>query len=198
MYNQKKPSPSDLPTPKQLVRSTLIAACVACFLLVIAVLPGEYGYDLTGIGKMLGLKKMGEIKVQLKKESSSSNAGNQSAGETVPTTESTSALASSSRSDSIRVSLSPDQGAEIKMAMREGAQVSYQWVSSGLVNHDTHAEGSGRSISYSKGRQINSDKGVLVAAFDGKHGWFWRNRGNAPVEVTLHVIGEFRNLSRVK
>ena len=33
--------------------------------------------------------------------------------------------------------------------------------------------------------------GELVAAFTGNHGWFWRNRTDAPVTVTLRTGGEY-------
>lgn len=59
MYNDKMPTKDELPTPRQLVRATLIAAAVAVVLLFTAVLPGEYGWDPTGIGRVLGLTKMG-------------------------------------------------------------------------------------------------------------------------------------------
>jgi hypothetical protein len=39
---------------------------------------------------------------------------------------------------------------------------------------------------------------VLVAAFDGRHGWFWRNRGRQPVTVTLRTSGDYRDLKEVK
>ena len=56
------PTPGELPTAKQLNRATLIAAGVAAALLVTTVLPAEYGYDPTGIGRLLGLTPMGEMK----------------------------------------------------------------------------------------------------------------------------------------
>ena len=74
MYNDKMPSKAELPTPKQLVRATLVASAIAIVLLFAAVLPGEYGYDPTGIGRLLGLKKMGEIKKQLNAENRSNAA----------------------------------------------------------------------------------------------------------------------------
>lgn len=37
---------------------------------------------------------------------------------------------------------------------------------------------------------------VLVAAFDGAHGWFWRNRGNKIVTVTLRTNGAYEDLKR--
>ena len=40
---------------------------------------------------------------------------------------------------------------------------------------------------YGKGRNKTGDAGTLQAAFDGKHGWFWRNRGNSDVSVRLNT-----------
>ena len=50
---------------------------------------------------------------------------------------------------------------------------------------------------YGKGRFTPEDRGVLEAAFDGKHGWFWRNRTNKPVTVTLRTEGEYIAIKRV-
>ncbi len=68
MFNTNTPSPAELPTSAQLIRSTMIAAVVAAVLLVTVVLPAEYGNDPTGIGEILGLTEMGEIKTELAKE----------------------------------------------------------------------------------------------------------------------------------
>jgi NAD(P)-dependent dehydrogenase (short-subunit alcohol dehydrogenase family) len=56
----------------------------------------------------------------------------------------------------------------------------------------------GGKVSYSKGRSVPGDEGELVAAFDGNHGWFWRNRGSAPVTVKLTASGEFGTLKQAK
>jgi hypothetical protein len=37
----------------------------------------------------------------------------------------------------------------------------------------------------------------LVAAFDGKHGWFWRNRTGSEVTVTLKTEGDYAKIERV-
>lgn len=68
MFNADIPSRAELPSSKQLLRSTVIAAVTAAALLVTTVLPAEYGIDPTGIGRVLGLTEMGQIKVQLSKE----------------------------------------------------------------------------------------------------------------------------------
>ena len=57
------PSPDhELPSRRALGRAALIAAVVAVVVLVTAVLPAEYDVDPTGIGALLGLKEIGEVK----------------------------------------------------------------------------------------------------------------------------------------
>jgi hypothetical protein len=98
------------------------------------------------------------------------------------------------------VALAPGQGREIKLAMREGARVNFEWtVAGGVVNFDTHADRPGLSYhGYEKGQGRASQTGELVAAFDGMHGWFWRNRGRAPVTVTLRTRGDYQELKEIK
>ena len=81
--------------------------------------------------------------------------------------------------------------------MKEGEKALYAWtVEGGVVNYDTHGDGGGRSISYVKGRGVPEDKGELVAAFTGNHGWFWRNRGKEDVKVVLRTAGQYSALKR--
>lgn len=50
---------------------------------------------------------------------------------------------------------------------------------------------------YGKGRIETTKTGTLQAAFDGKHGWFWRNRSGAEVTFTLKTNGEYDKIKRV-
>ena len=68
MYNSETPLRAELPTSKQLTRSTMIAAVCAVALLATVVMPAEYGIDPTGAGRLLGLTEMGETKTRLIKE----------------------------------------------------------------------------------------------------------------------------------
>ncbi len=68
MYNTDLPNRAELPSNKQLLRSTIIAIIVAAVLLVTIVLPAEYGVDPTRVGRVLGLTQMGEIKMTLAEE----------------------------------------------------------------------------------------------------------------------------------
>lgn len=50
---------------------------------------------------------------------------------------------------------------------------------------------------YSKGRMTEKDKGVLEAAFQGKHGWFWRNRTENVVRLSLKTKGNYSEFKRI-
>jgi hypothetical protein len=223
MYNTDMPTRADLPSSAQLLRSTLIAAGVAAALLVTVVLPSEYGIDPTGAGRALGLTEMGEIKTQLAEEAEADRAKDQ-AGQTpaapvapaTPTPEQRSSLlgsifaqlvigsaqaqAPAAKSQQISVTLQPGEGTEVKADMKQGAKLTYSWkVEGGTVNHDTHgAAPGGKEVSYSKGRSVPGDEGEITAGFDGGHGWFWRNRGSAPVTVNLTATGDFGSLKQAK
>ena len=67
MFNTQKPSENDLPSSSQLLKSTIIALVVAGALLLCVVIPAEYGKDPTGVGELLGLKKMGKLKSDWRK-----------------------------------------------------------------------------------------------------------------------------------
>ena len=108
------------------------------------------------------------------------------------------AVASAGRSDEVSFTLAPGEGAEIKLVMRQGARVNYTWSSAGgPINFDAHGDAPGQSISYEKGRSVDADDGVLEAAFEGNHGWFWRNRGESDVTVTLRTDGDYIELKRL-
>jgi len=68
MHNAPKPKLEDLPTKAQLRRSSVIAGIGAAFISVAVYMPAELGQDPTGVGSLLGLTEMGEIKQQLKAE----------------------------------------------------------------------------------------------------------------------------------
>jgi hypothetical protein len=203
MYNNK-PLSSDLPTSRQLLRSTIIALIVAGSLLVTVVLPAEYAIDPTGIGRVLGLTEMGEIKGQLAEEAAidaAAAAPAQPAGDAPAKPDATAAVTGTAAGpwrDEMRVELAPDQGVEIKLAMNAGQKADFEWAAEGgVVNFDMHGDGGKEAISYEKGRGAASDEGVLEAAFDGNHGWFWRNRGQAPLSVVVRTRGEYAEMKRM-
>ena len=46
-------------------------------------------------------------------------------------------------------------------------------------------------------RAVTFDDGTLTAAYDGGHGWFWRNRTSKDVTVTLKVNGAYTSIKRM-
>jgi len=209
MYNSK-PLNTDLPSSRQLLRSTIIAFIVAVVLLVTVVLPSEYAIDPTGVGRMLGLTEMGEIKGQLAEEAAADAARDAAAAAAGQPASSISSAASSPAAtpavdttqwrDQMQVELAPGEGAEVKLSMTAGQKATFSWAAQGgVVNFDTHGDGGagGESTSYEKGRGVAADDGVLEAAFNGSHGWFWRNRGDSPVTITLRTAGDYTQIKRV-
>lgn len=202
------PNRAELPSKRKLVRSTLIAAASAAVILVTVVLPAEYGVDPTRIGGVLGLTEMGQIKQQLALESEQEtvtiadvmsetpDVSNIVAPE-VETLEET--IPAVSWSDETTVTLKPGEAAEVKLTMQQGDLAEYEWVTNqGHLNSDLHADGANKAfISYRKGRAETSDAGEITAEFEGSHGWFWRNRSDDVVDVTLRVRGTYTEIKRV-
>lgn len=229
MYNSETPLRAELPSSRQLLRSTVIAAVTAVVLLTTVVLPADYGIDPTGVGRVLGLTEMGEIKTRLAAEAKADAAATAATATTPATAPAAAAVPIASANaqsappappaaqaptpspapvttqagvtwrDEMSFTLAPGVGTEVKLKMKEGEKALYAWsVEGGVVNYDTHGDGGGRSISYVKGRAVPADQGELVAAFTGNHGWFWRNRGQADVKVTLRTGGTYSDIKHVK
>ncbi|WP_293677402.1 transmembrane anchor protein [uncultured Phenylobacterium sp.] len=203
MYDAERPLASELPSSARLLRSTAMAAGVAGVLLVTTVLPAEYAIDPTGIGRLLGLTQMGEVKVALAAEAELADAQPvpQSAPATALATAQVAAPAAGATPHpphEVSLTLAPNQAAEIKVEMRKGATIRYLWSTDGpRVNFDTHGDGAGiKYHGYAKGSEVRS-QGSLTAAFDGSHGWYWRNRSGQSATVTLRVDGDYIRVKRV-
>ncbi len=197
MHNSNIPTDRELPTTSQLIKSTIIAATVAILLLITIVLPAEYGIDPTKAGQLLGLKKMGEVKMSLAKEvEADQNKHTDKAPVQVPAV-SAKVPSVEVNSDTMSIILAPNQGKEIKAVMKAGKTVTYSWKSNGSkVNFDVHADSRKLKIDYHKYvKGVEAElQGSITAAFDGQHGWYWRNRTDSPVTITLEVSGECSDL----
>lgn len=201
MFNTNIPSENDLPSSSQLLRSTIVALFVAVMLLLCIIIPAEYGTDPTGIGALVGLKKMGEIKASLEQEALNENQNfdeyispNEEIRERVET--------SKGNKDVMEFVIAPDDAIEIKLEMKKGSIAKYKWeTQSGGLNYNLHGDGykgSQESTTYKKGRMTSSDNGEFKAEFDGYHGWFWRNRNSEAVTVILETDGQYIQIKRMK
>ncbi|SDY87472.1 hypothetical protein SAMN04515617_12634 [Collimonas sp. OK242] len=179
-----------LPTVPQLRKATGVAIVAATAILVAFVLPAEYGIDVTGIGKLLQIKKLNAEAPPSPAPLATASAG---AAEVtliksqMPFNESEMSLI-----------LQPNQGGEIKALMRQGEHFVYTWsAEGGKVTVDMHGErpNAGKEFTrYWKDKQQAGDQGSFVAPFDGIHGWFWRNHSDKPVTIKVKVSGFFEKL----
>jgi hypothetical protein len=193
------PSDQELPSTSKLIGSTVLAAVAAGVLLVTVVMPAEYGIDPTGIGNLIGLKKMGEIRVSLDKEAAEDKAKN--SGINPDATPKPVSVNSVIKNDEMQIKLAPNEGAEVKLAISKGNKVQYTWsTDGGKANFDTHADSEKLNIDYhpyGKGAE-QLKEGEIEAAFDGSHGWFWRNRTGSPITITLKTTGQYTDIKRLK
>lgn len=240
MFNAEIPARAELPSAAQLVKSTIIAIAAAAAILVTVVLPAEYSIDPTGIGRVLQLTQMGEIKKQLTIEAEmdrqkdrqqqapaasdrrsglpgflagllvspaaahpGGHDGDDDQNKVEPAAKPPVALAQSAptggKTDEVTFTLKPNEGREYKMTMLRGGVVQFSWrVDGGKVNYDMHGspKNGDKESSYKKASGVASDTGTLTAAYDGSHGWFWRNRGSSDVTITLKTTGAYTEIRR--
>lgn len=168
---------------RRILAATGIALVIALVVLIVAVLPAEYGIDPLGTGKALGLTAL---------------AGSEDAAAVSPSTlEAVRAGVNTPQSgalaqDTFTVELRPFEGVEYKYRVEQGGSMVYAWTASSDVGFDFHGEpdgaAAGFSESYGKGAG-RSAQGVFIAPTPGVHGWFWENIGSGRVTVTLTTSG---------
>ena len=191
--------PSNLPptahaSPAALAKATFGALAVAGAVLLLFVLPAESGIDPTGVGSAAGLKGMsaGEAKAATLAPASLQSA--------TPTQETIEAKVPW-REDEETIELAPHSGIEVKSHMSKGDSFVFRWESSGgPVKVDMHGEPPNAAddefTSYWIDKQSTGQAGTFVAPFDGNHGWYWRNKGDAPVTIKLHMSGYYPDIYR--
>ncbi len=153
----------------RILRATLLSLALALVTLFSVVLPAEYGWDPLGIGEALGLKGFSETPA---------NPLRYQDGDWV--------------TDYIQFTLSPFEAVEYKYRLEAGQVLQFSWRASGEVVYEMHAEPDGAADGYadtfSKSRG-DIEQGSYTAGYEGIHGWFWQNRGEQEVTVTLRAQG---------
>ena len=200
-----------LPTTARLLKSTALAVAVAGTLLVTAVLPAEYGIDPTGIGRMLGLSALADSEsspqstpasipvrtpagsqddVALLSQKASEAFGESKGQSLAPNAVS---LADGElRQDAMTVTLAPGKGTEVKSHMAAGAGMLFRWNATGDLAVDMHGERpdvKGAWTSYSVEAAQREARGTFTAPFEGTQGWYWQNRSDKPVTVSIEIVG---------
>lgn len=182
--------------------ATLVAAVVAAVILVVAVLPAEYGIDLLGTGKALGLTELAQASEKPAPAATDAAAIlpvlEPSTTGGAPTMKGTFiAQPGRYKIDSREIKLAAGEGMEIKYNMKKGAGMVYSWIASAPVFFEFHGapnvkpagkERTDYYETYELDDTVGKDQahGTFIAPSGGIQGWFWENR--SPNEVTLKLV----------
>ncbi len=184
-----------IPTATQLIRATVIALLAAVAILVVSVLPAEYGIDPTGLGERLGLvvlnqNEVGPDVVPVDAATVLAMSGGPAVGK----------AAGTFRAEEQSIVLRPYEGIELKADMNAGHAFVFSWdTEDGRDLYvDMHGEPRGASdeefVSYWKEQQQRAGQGTFTAQFDGTHGWYWQNMSDEDVTVNVRISGFYNKL----
>ena len=167
---------------KTLLKASAFAALFAVFIFFVAILPAEFGIDPTGLGKAMKL-------TQLSGQTSSAQAATTQADTTKQTL--------SAQEDSVDISIPAGKGLEYKFYLVSGDAMRYGWSTKGgeLLYFDFHGEPQGDTTGYFESYTIstaNNVRGSFTASFEGSHGWYWKNKGQTDIVVTLQTEGSYK------
>jgi hypothetical protein len=164
---------------RHILQAMAVALSVALLLLVIAILPAEYGVDPTGVGRAFGLLELyaaqGAVTDTL----------------TPPPEGPVFTRDDGYRTDRRTFVVSAYGTIEFKYALEQGATMLYQWTASDPVGFDFHTEPATNpdaGESFEKG-EAAAKQGAYVAPYAGIHGWYWKNNGDRDVTITLTSAG---------
>ena len=205
-----EPTPDwQAPSGKRIAVSVGISAAIAAVVLVVAVLPAEYGLDPTGIGKALGLTEL-HAPASRTIEVKDVIGGNERVREVeVPAFNEPVPLPNPAvhqaedrpiQTRTMTLTLKEGQQTEIKTVLQESKVIVYHWqTDGGLVYSDLHghdpAAGQEFFVRYREDQDGATEAtGSLVAPFAGEHGWYWLNIHDGPVTITLTVTGFYDDI----
>ena len=173
------PRESAPPPGRKLVLWVLGALIGAAVLLVLVVLPAEYGIDPTGFGGAIGLTGLG--------------GGESAAMADLPVAEGFHAGQSKTYlSETITVPVGAYEEVEVKYGLAEAATLLYSWTSDGAPLYvDMHGHPyndlDGTEVRYEELLEASEQHGAVRAPYGGMHGWYWRNETDQPATVSLQV-----------
>lgn len=201
-------------TKKTIIKAVVIALLTGGLLLITAVLPAEYGIDPFGTGKLFGFSRLYVSKdsttntvvadkiVQqkfplIKMEEAGSDPAikkPKEANNPAPVKQ------YAQREDSVQVIVKAGKGIEYKVKMLKYGSMKYEWTADhGTLFFDFHGEV--KEANSVKDKEVfyesytvaysNNMVGTFLAPFEGRHGWYFRNKGIKDILVTLRLKGQY-------
>lgn len=197
MTTKENRYPLPLYSPTYLIKACITAVFIASILLILVILPSEYNIDPTGIGKSLGLTDIAQASNPSTSTSLSTTNLTTSTNNTVETLNTIlqARHTSSVRSDTVDIIIPAKKGLEYKLLMDKFTHLEYEWRTDGSpLYFDFHGEPKGDKTGYFESFSITTSsqmKGSLTTPFTGSHGWYWKNKTNKPITVTLSTKGDY-------
>ncbi|MGH8174879.1 MAG: hypothetical protein ACREV5_01290 [Steroidobacter sp.] len=177
-------------SPTRLLASAGVALLCAVLILLVIVLPAEYGRDPTGFGRVLGLTALGDAK---------RIAENTRPGAPMH------AHPRQHRTARVVINLEGREELEYKAVLAQGEPMLYSWrVAGGPVYFEFHGDPTEGEwpedffLSYQIKDSSLAEHGSFVAPFTGRHGWYWRNLSDDPAAITLEVSGYYTRVGRIR
>jgi len=169
-------------SPKTLLKAVLAAIILAIAILMLAVLPAEYGIDPTGLGKKMGLTALAPDENNSEVENIVSCEG------------------ASEQNDTVEITVPAMSGLEYKFHMQKGTTLAFDWRTDGAaLFFDFHGEPQGDKTGYFKSYEEatkSKSTGTQIIPFTGSHGWYWKNESSSPITLVLNTKGEYQVLGR--
>jgi hypothetical protein len=210
------------PSTRAILTATVIALFVAVIILVLFVLPAEYGIDPVGTGRALGLTDLAKASPAPAAPASAPETPAPAAAETAvimpvlrasPTGDAPTVTGAfipqpgHFQMDSREIVLAPGEGMEIKYNMKKGAGLVYSWTASVALPFEFHGEpdvkpagkqGTDYYESYELDDKAGKSErsGTFIAPSTGIHGWFWENKTAGKVTLKLVAAGYFDWISQ--
>jgi len=100
--------------------------------------------------------------------------------------------------DVITVTIPARGDKEYKLFFSKGATFEYSWETTGTkLFYDFHGEPKDDKTGYFKSFKKSTESksnGRLTTAFEGTHGWYWKNNSSSAVDIVLKIAGEYQRL----
>ena len=175
---------SGTPASRRKLLFGIVAAFVtAAVIVLVFVMPAEFGRDPTGLGRALGLGVLSEEPVNEEFERGKKRTGVLAAlpqeGLGRP-------------NDRYTIELGPFESTEFKYTLAQGDKMRFAWQASGPVDYDMHSHPFVGGVDLTESYAIEkaaAQSGVYTAQFTGIHGWYWQNRTTDNVTLTLEAAG---------
>ena len=111
------------------------------------------------------------------------------------------------KQETVRFTLAPKEGMEYKYRLEQGSGMHYSWTASSELFWELHSQPDNAPRGYAEFFDTNGGNGshgIYNAPFAGIHGWWWENKSDRDVTITLSTSGfyseshEFRKGQPVK